>query len=145
MEIDFFASKWGSSSQLESIKLRENVLRRPLGLTFSDKELMEERDQHHLIAQIKKHVVGILILSPSNTNEIKMRQVAIHPSYQNKGVGSQLVFFAEEYAIKLCFQKMTLHARKTAFKFYQKLKYKTNKKPFLEVGIPHYLMWKNLL
>jgi len=145
MEIDFFASRWGSSSQLESVRLRENVLRRPLGLTFSDEELMEERDQHHLIAQIKKHVVGILILSPLNRNEIKMRQVAIHPSYQNKGIGSQLVLFAEEYALNLCFPKITLHARKTAFKFYQKLKYQTNKKAFLEVGIPHYLMWKNLL
>ena len=76
---------------------------------------------------------------------LKMRQVAVDPEFQSKKIGSQLIQFSEEFAVGKGFSIIELHARKTAFDFYQKLKYHCISDEFLEVGIPHYKMKKTIL
>jgi predicted GNAT family N-acyltransferase len=52
--------------------------------------------------------------------------------------------YAENVARDAGYQKVIMHARKTATGFYEKLGYKISGKQFDEITIPHYVMEKKL-
>jgi len=129
----------------ELLALRDQVLRQPLGLQFHLKDIAEEWDSIHLASYSDSgQLLGGLVLKPLDEETIKMRQVAVLPMAQKKGVGSFLVREAEKLAYTLGFRQMHLHARQEAVSFYKKLGYNKQGKPFTEVGIRHYAMSKKL-
>ncbi|MBC7775980.1 MAG: GNAT family N-acetyltransferase [Phycisphaerae bacterium] len=129
----------------ESVALRYEVLRKPLGLYYSPEQLATEWSDIHLAAfDPAGNVVGILLLTAVNEQEIKMRQVAVAPDQQGKGVGASLVEASEDTARSMNFKKITLHARETAVPFYLRLEYQAVGDRFEEVGIPHFKMEKTL-
>jgi GNAT superfamily N-acetyltransferase len=73
-----------------------------------------------------------------------MRQVAIEPEWQGKGIGRRLVEYAEQFARDTGFTTMYCHARDLAVPFYKKMNYHTVGEPFVEVTIVHYGMEKGL-
>lgn len=131
-----------SPLQVASTLLRSEVLRKPLGLTFSEEELAGESNQVHLVATILEDVVGVLLLVPLQNQEWKMRQVAVSPDLQGQGIGQQMVLFAEQWLKNRDALQVVLHARLKAVPFYKKLNYHTDEVVFTEVGIPHFKMWK---
>lgn len=137
-------ANFGSSLQQASVNLRNQVLREPLGLTFNPKELEAEYAQIHVVATIYEEVVGVLLLVDLGQSTWKMRQVATLPELQNRGIGKQLVEFAEKWLIEHNAKRIVLHARLSAAHFYRKLAYETDEQIFKEVGIPHLKMWKEL-
>lgn len=135
--------EFGSQEYEEMIKLRTAVLREPLGLKFSEEELLSEGDQFLVAAFLDQKMVGCMALLPLDKKNLKMRQVAVNPEQQNQGIGTRLVSYAEEFAIKKGFCCIELHARKVSKKFYDDLAYDTLGDEFIEVGIPHYKMQKS--
>lgn len=128
-----------------AVALRYRVLREPLGLTFEPDDLAMEYNQFHLAAYGTQHqLLAYLNLTPLDDKTVKMRQVAVEPMLQGKGIGKDLVVYSELLARQKGFEKMVLHARETAVPFYQKLDYVTVGAPFEEVTIPHYKMEKSL-
>ena len=89
-------------------------------------------------------MVAVLLLRPLDEQTVKMRQVAVHPEFQNLGLGSQIVAFAESFAKERGFTKMVAHARGTAVDFYRKAGYATVGGEFVEQTIPHRLVTKEL-
>ena len=128
------------------VSLRTEVLRKPLGLEFTEEQLSGEYDSYHVGAFSEDDValVGCMVLTPLENGDMKMRQVAVDPSIQGKGVGQRMVAFAEVFAARQDARRMVLHARDTAIPFYERLGYKIDKEPFTEVGIPHRFMSKDL-
>ena len=135
---------YGSTEYAATITLRDRVLRKPLGLEYSQADLTAEHDQIHLVCMCEEKLVGCLILLPVDKAEIRMRQVAVDPAEQGKGVGRTLVLYAEELAKSRGFTKMVLHARDAAVPFYEKLGYARVGEPFEEVTIMHWEMQKLL-
>lgn len=135
---------FNSFEQKESIKLRYEILRKPLGLEFNDEELQLESNQYHLAATQKNDILGILLLVPISDSEVKMRQVCVDAEFQKRGIGQKLVAFSEKFAKEKGYSIMTLHARKEAFNFYLGLQYEFQGDSFIEVGIPHKKMVKKL-
>lgn len=135
---------WESKLQIQSIGLRHEVLRRPLGMLFSPAELQEEIDQIHMGWVHGETVEAILLLKKTTPNQVKMRQVAVHPSLQGKGLGKKLVAFTEEWCKKNNISSIELNARETAIPFYLSMNYHAVGEPFTEVGIPHIKMVKSL-
>ncbi len=133
----------GSERYEESVRLRDELLRKPLGLEFTEAQLAAEADQIHIVASIQDSIIGVLILVPLEGKAFKMRQVAIAEKWQGKGIGTRLVSFAEEYAIKVGVCRIELHARKTAVQFYLDLAYTIEGEEFEEVGIPHHKLIKD--
>lgn len=127
----------------ETVALRDKILRQPLGLSFSQKELDGEGNQFHVAAFIDDQIVGCMSLLPIDEKHLKMRQVAVDNEQQGQGIGTRLVSYAEEFAIKKGFCCIELHARKVSKQFYDDLAYSTISDAFTEVGIPHYKMEKN--
>ncbi|HOW02597.1 MAG TPA: GNAT family N-acetyltransferase, partial [Caldisericia bacterium] len=134
--------KVDSKEYYEELKLRDEVLRKPLKLSLFDENLDSEKYDFHIGVFLNNLLVGVLILTPLNNSEIKMRQVAIHESFRGKGIGTKLVIYAEEYAKNLGCKIIILNSRKTAVEFYEKLGYTKVSEEFIEVTIPHYKMQK---
>ncbi|MHB1277070.1 MAG: GNAT family N-acetyltransferase [Bacteroidia bacterium] len=132
-----------SPEYLETVELRERILRIPLGLKFKQEELDQEGNQFHVAAYLDGKIVGCLALVPIGTKTLKMRQVAVDKAVQGQGIGTRLVSYSEEFAIKKGFCRIELHARKEAKRFYDDLAYTTLGDVFTEVGIPHYKMEKD--
>ncbi len=133
-----------SAAYIATIALRHHVLRAPLNMHFTISEFENENHDFHLYLEANDIVVACLVLSPKEDNCLKMRQVAVDPNFQSKGLGKQLVAFAEQVAKKEGFRKIVLHARETAVDFYTKQAYQRDGERFIEVGIPHYKFYKLL-
>jgi len=131
-----------SDAKSQALALRHEVLREPLGLIFSPEDIQRESGQIQLAGMLNNKVVAILLLAPLPNNIFKMRQVAVSPQHQNGGIGKALVNYSEKYVQQQGGEKIELHARLTASKFYLDLAYETDDVIFEEVGIPHIKMWK---
>jgi predicted GNAT family N-acyltransferase len=129
----------------QTVQLRDKILRKPLGLYFSEEQLAEEFTDFHLAAFTNDWILrGCLVLTPKDKKTIKMRQVAVDDSVQKMGVGRQLVKASEVLARQQGFDIIELNARETAVPFYLKLNYVVVGERFEEVGIPHFKMMKQL-
>lgn len=134
----------GSPEYDATVELRRAVLRRPLGLDFSPEQLASEASDTHLAQFEEDQALACLILTPKDLKTLKMRQVAVAPERQGRGLGRLLVEGSEVWGREHGFEKMTLHARDTAVPFYLALGYAVEGEPFEEVGIPHCAMSKTL-
>ena len=133
--------EWGSVKYIQSLALRHEVLRKPLGMIFDPAIFPEEKGDIHLVANHGDWLVGCMILTEAG-NDLKMRQVAVANKYRRNKVGARMVALAEAKAIEMGKQKMVLHARESALDFYLSLGYYIVGDQFEEVGIPHHRMEK---
>lgn len=134
----------GTKEYQQMVKLRDDVLRKPLGLTFSQEELEKEKDNILIAAFEDGNILGCCMLVPEEPTVVKLRQMAVLNYVQGKGIGRALMQFAENLARDHGYKVLTMHARKNAVGFYEKMGYKVKGDEFLEVSIPHYEMQKDL-
>lgn len=136
---------FGSEDYQASVRLREAVLRRPLGLSWEPGAFAGEEASFHLGAFVGARLVGSLVLLPLDSDTLKMRQVAVTPEAQGRGVGTVLVEFAEQFALARGFRTIVAHARETALRFYRAHGYSVVGEAFLELGIPHFRICKVMI
>jgi ribosomal protein S18 acetylase RimI-like enzyme len=134
----------GSREYQQMVHLRNEILRRPLGLQFTPEELEQEKEEILIGAFEEEKMLGCCMLIMEAPNSVRLRQMAVLNNLQGKGIGRALMQFAENIARDRGFHKITMHARKTAIGFYEKLGYRTSGQEFEEVTIPHYIMEKLL-
>jgi ribosomal protein S18 acetylase RimI-like enzyme len=134
----------GSREYQQMVQLRNDILRRPLGLQFTPEELEKEKEEILIGAFEEEKMLGCCMLIKEDAGSVRLRQMAVLNNLQGKGIGRALMQFAENIARDLGFQKITMHARKTAVGFYEKLGYRVCGQEFEEVTIPHYIMEKAL-
>jgi len=133
-----------SISYWETVKLRQNLLRTPLGLEFTVEELQQERNDLHLGIFSEDLLLGCVVLSPISSQTARLRQLAVLPLFQDQGLGKKLVQQVEKIARAKGFQEIILHSRSNVNKFYEKLGYKKQGKPFKEITLQHQKMIKKL-
>ena len=126
------------------LKLRDDILRKPLGLTFSKEELEKEKNNLLMAAYEDDQMLGCCMLVEEDPQTVRLRQMAVLNDLQGKGIGKALMHFAENLARDRGYKKITMHARKNAIGFYEKMGYKQVGKEFQEITIPHYAMEKQL-
>lgn len=122
---------------MRAVAFREEILRKPLGLVYTKEQLAQEDVEYHLACYDGEKLVGALCLRPLENGELRMRQVAVDPEYQMKGIGKLMVEYSEEYARTHGYSVIMCHARVTAIAFYVKLGWEVLGDPFTEVGITH--------
>ncbi len=135
---------YGTPEYQQMIKMREDILRKPLGLNFDEKELESEKNNLLIAAFDDDKMLGCCMLVPENENIVRLRQMAVLNDLQGKGIGRALMLFAENLARDRGYNKISMHARKNATGFYEKVGYKVVGDEFVEVTIPHYNMEKEL-
>lgn len=134
----------GTPEYQQMIKLRDDILRKPLGLSFSQEELLQEKDQILIGAFDDDKMLGCCMLVNEGDGVVRLRQMAVNNNLQGKGIGRALMNFAENIARDQGFKRLTMHARKTAVGFYEHLGYQISSEEFEEVTIPHFIMEKRL-
>lgn len=120
------------------------VLRAPLGMNLMEEDLRDEVNQHIAVALYEDRVVACLMAKALPDACWKLRQMAVIPALQGKGIGKGLISFMEAEAIVQGIHTLELHARETAVGFYEGAGYAISGDRFLEVGIPHWKMEKKL-
>jgi predicted N-acetyltransferase YhbS len=134
----------GSKEYLQMVSLRDNVLRRPLGLSFSHDELLKEKDEILIVCTDEEVMLGCCMLVKVDSETLRLRQMAVAPNLHGKGIGASIINFAENLAKDKGYKKITMHARDSAIGFYEKFGYKIKGSQFIEVNTPHHVMEKLL-
>lgn len=134
----------GSEEYQKMVKLRDDMLRKPLGLGFTNEELEEEKDNMLIGAFDDDEMLGCCMMVEENPTTLRLRQMAVINDLQGKGIGRALMNFAENLARDRGYKILSMHARKNALGFYEKMGYKKTGAEFTEVTIPHYVMEKKL-
>jgi GNAT superfamily N-acetyltransferase len=134
----------GSPEYRQMVKLRDDILRKPLGLGFSPEELEKEKDNMLIAAFEDEDMLGCCMLVEENNNIVRLRQMAVLNDLQGKGIGRALMGFAENLARDRGYKVISMHARKNTIGFWEKMGYKVASEEFTEITIPHYIMEKKL-
>lgn len=129
------------SNQLyqECLKIRLEVLRKPLGMIIKPEEMESDKEATHILAQVNGKAAGTVSLIGS-----RLRQMAVLDEFQGLGLGSKLVRHLEKVAKRNGIMEIILDARFPAIPFYEKLGYECCSDIYHKIGILHRDMKKAL-
>ncbi|MGZ8541383.1 MAG: GNAT family N-acetyltransferase, partial [Chitinophagaceae bacterium] len=86
---------YGSTEYLQMVKLRDAILRKPLGLVFTPEDLEMEKDNILIGAFEDDRMLACCMLVEEEPAIIRLRQMAVLNDLQGKGIGRALMNFAE--------------------------------------------------
>src|SRR5688572_29775996 len=109
----------GTKEYQQMVKMRDDILRKPLGLTFSPDELEQEKNNLLIGAFEDDAMLGCCMLVEATPASVRLRQMAVLNDLQGKGIGRALMSFAENLARDRGYKTLTMHARKNAIGFYE--------------------------
>tara|TARA_B100000614_G_C14478425_1_gene465637 strand:+ start:273 stop:716 length:444 start_codon:yes stop_codon:yes gene_type:complete len=125
---------------------RWEILRKPLGMSKDSLADSIEDESYHLMGIDKKgNVIASGRVHFNSKHEAQIRYMAVDDKLKRKGIGSEIVFNLERYALSKGANKMTLNAREKAINFYLSLGYKELGPYQSDTGIPHKTMEKSLI
>ncbi|MED0970447.1 GNAT family N-acetyltransferase [Bacillus paramycoides] len=126
--------------------IRKEVFVKEQGVPLED-----EFDTFDRIGEECKHILVYYNELPVGTGRIrfvdgigKLERISILKDYRKYGLGKVIIQALEEIARNKEANKVKLHGQTHAEGFYKKLGYQTSSDVFMEDGIPHILMTKEL-
>ncbi|MED0960710.1 GNAT family N-acetyltransferase [Bacillus paramycoides] len=126
--------------------IRKEVFVKEQGVPLED-----EFDTFDRIGEECKHILVYYNELPVGTGRIrfvdgigKLERICILKDYRKYGLGKVIIQLLEEIARNKEAIKVKLHGQTHAEGFYKKLGYQTSSDVFMEDGIPHILMTKEL-
>lgn len=134
----------GTKEYRQMVELRNELLRKPLGLSFDPKELEREHEDILIAAFEEDKILGCCLLTKVDGQRVRLRQMAVQNNLQGKGIGAAMMNYAENVARDAGYHRIVMHARKTTVPFFEKLGYKITGNEFEEITIPHFIMEKKL-
>lgn len=134
----------GSKEYQQMVQLRLEILRKPLGLSFTKDELDKEKNDILIGAFDEDQMLGCCILTKIDDCCIRLRQMAVQKKLQGKGIGESIISFAENIARDKGYKILMMHARDTAIGFYEKFGYTIKGEQFEEIKTKHHVMEKRL-
>lgn len=114
--------------------------------------LEDEFDEFDTLNEHSEHILVYYNEKPVGTGRVrwiddigKLERICILKPYRKFGLGKVIVKALEEIAEEKGLFQVKLHGQTHAEDFYRKLGYQTSLSMFMEDGIPHVLMTKELL
>ncbi len=134
----------GSPEYMQMLKLRDAILRKPLGLSISPEDVEKEKENMLIGAFEEDRMLGCCMLVKEQPDIVRLRQMAVLNDLQGKGIGRALMNFAENLARDSGYKIIRMHARHNSVGFYEKVGYRIKGDQFIEITIPHFIMEKEL-
>lgn len=113
--------------------------------------LEDEFDKYDTLDGQCEHILVYYDGKPVGTGRIravdglgKLERICILKPYRKFGLGKVIIKTLEEIAVAIGVPQVKLHGQTQAEGFYQKLGYRTSSNIFMEDGIPHILMIKDI-
>lgn len=135
---------YGSDTYRDALRLREAVLRKPLGLAMSEEELADDKLRRHFCAVAKGAVIGSVSFKPLGPHTLQLKQMAVAEDRRHETVGARLLAFAEAWARRERYGLIILNARVGAEGFYARHGYALEGEIFDENTLPHIRMTKRV-
>ena len=134
-----------SSTYADALAIRKEVFIKEQEVPIA-REIDENEQQaiHFVLYNDQKEPLATVRLLPSGHHTVKVQRMAVVKQARNHHYGKIIMQEAENYANNHGYQKMTLGAQISARNFYQNLGYQEEGDIFLDVGIKHVTMIKNL-
>ena len=104
----------------------------------------QESTSYVLVTDDKKKVLGSARFRPYGAGVLKIERVAVLKKERRKGLGQVIMKAVEEEAKKAGYQCMKLAAQLHAKTFYEQMGFSAYGKIYLEAGIQHVDMLKNI-
>lgn len=130
----------------EAFHIRNKVFVEEQGVPFED-----EFDEFDTLDGQCEHILVYFNEQPVGTGRIrvvndlgKLERICILKPYRKFGLGKIIINALEEIAEEMGVSQVKLHGQTHAEGFYQKLGYLTSSNIFMEDGIPHILMVKEI-
>jgi predicted GNAT family N-acyltransferase len=98
----------------------------------------------HVVLERDGHIIGTARIFDSAGAAVVGR-VAVDPAWRGQGLGAVVMVAAERWASQQGLPSVELHAQQPVIGFYQRLGYAGVGEPYVEAGIPHLTMCKELL
>ena len=140
----FLEIAFGSEAYRQECDLRQEILRKPLGLNLYAEDLRSEATQLHFGLFADGNLLASVIAAPTSATEVRLRQMAVTSAMHKQGLGRMLLGLVEIELIRRGYSSVWMHARLSALGFYEKLGFERFGDVFLDVGIPHVNMRKRL-
>lgn len=105
----------------DCLKLRNDVLRTPLGHCIYDENLEIEKNNCFYGLVYKNELIATLSTYPLTENSVQLTAFAVSTKHQRKGYGKQLFSYVLEMLRKQGVSEVLCDARETAIGFYEQL------------------------
>ena len=139
---------YGSNEYYQAAQLRYRLFYQEHNIPFeSIFEPAEKQDLHLAITtSLENIVLAYGRLGKNNSDEFQIYQMVVMPEHQGHGLGMRILHVLIEVAVERGASLLTLNARTTKVRFYQKAGFETIGEVFASytTGVPHIKMQKNL-
>jgi len=135
--------EFGGDLHRQELRLRGEVLRKPLGMAPETAVTPFDHEALRFVALVDSVVVGCVLLHVRG-DDGKLFQMAVLPEHRGRKIGRALVAALEAEGKQLGLRRIFCHSRSHAMAFYLELGYWVIGEPFMEIGIEHFRMEKDL-
>lgn len=140
-----------TAKRVETEKEREDAffVRQKVFVEEQDVPVHLELDDYdhsaiHFIAYDDEMPIGAGRIREPEPGIAKVERVCILPQFRGKHLGNLMMETMESYAKEAGLKVVKLNAQSYAVPFYEKLQYQITSPEFMDAGIPHRAMEKNL-
>ncbi|MGE7916591.1 GNAT family N-acetyltransferase [Lysinibacillus xylanilyticus] len=128
----------------DAITVRKKVFVEEQGVPLHLECDAEDASATHFIMYEGNEPVGAARLRSIENDAAKIERVCILQDQRGKKLGALIMKEMEKHAISIHMKKLKLHAQSYAIPFYEKLGYSVTSPEFMDAGIPHRAMEKNI-
>ncbi len=139
MNLEIKEFKIDSDDYRKSLEIRDEVFRKPQGLSIYDDDLSDDKISKMYAGFIDNEMVAMAFLKPVE-NEGVVRAVIVLEKYRGQGFGVDMMNHIHKLASDMKLDKLTLKGRTSAEGFYKSLGYTTTSEVFDHKGVPHVMM-----
>jgi predicted GNAT family N-acyltransferase len=127
----------------EALELRRTVFVDEQGVTLEADRDGRDHEAVHLVAVGDGRIVGTLRLLPAGEVS-RLGRMVVEAGLRGSGVGARLLQLADEVALEMGHRRITLHAQLRARSVYERAGYEDQGDVFVEQGIEHVAMEKDI-
>lgn len=136
---------YGSDAYRRILGFRDQILRRPLGLSLNSSDTAGENAQRHFVLKKADAILAGVIVMKLDTQTARLRQMWVRQDVAGRGMGRALLAGVEDVLQTEDYLQITLHARLSVRGFYEKCGYSAEGEVFDEIGIPHIIMTRCII
>lgn len=131
----------------ECLKIRNTVFTLERGVPQEievDSQDISDGECDHFLIEYEGKSAGALRCMRTGESVVKLQRFCILKEFRLLGLGRKTVAYIEDHYREMGISRIEMDAKYEAYKFYEKCGYQIKSEPFMEAGILHVKMRKDL-
>lgn len=145
MFLIFKIIKYASKEYQKTLHLRDEVMRKPLGLRLSEEDIKYDYKRIHIGGYCGNELICGCSLRIIHKKIAHIYSVFVKQKFQNKGIGQQMMVFIENFTKSQGVIRLYVEGRKSAKYFYLKCGFLPCGNEYTDMNILHQDMRKDIL